>query len=505
MKRSLQTLVVATLLLAIPASAHAFCGFYVGGGTSDLYNNATQVVLMRDGTRTILSMQNNYEGPLEAFAMVVPVPVVLQEPDVKTLPKEVFDKIDQLTAPRLVEYWEQDPCDPDKTEPDWGSVDAGVADSSSDASSNNGGGVVVEAEFKVGEYQIVILSAGDSGALTGWLEANDYNLPAGAGPHLQPYIDAGQYFFVAKVIADEVAYVDGRALLSPLRFHYDSPSFNLPIRLGLISAEDEQDLIVYTLALGQRFEAANYPNVTVPTNVNVVDAVRTDFGGFYNTLFSRTVAHTPRAVVTEYAWNTASCDPCPGPVLQPTDLATLGADVHSNPNAHSAFDWVVTRLHARYAAGDVGEDLVLTAASPIAGGREFLNEEALPRSARCRPGSTTSRAATQSGTPGKVPWSARRRGMACGARGPIRQAARRCSTGPSAPTPAATTTARRAPPSRPSSPRTFLRLERPRLASPMATQAQVVAVAVAAAAAPQWGRPRRCPWVCSFSFSAFLL
>jgi hypothetical protein len=58
-------------------SADAFCGFYVSGADAKLFNNATLVVLMREGTRTVLSMQNNYQGPAEDFAMVVPVPVVL--------------------------------------------------------------------------------------------------------------------------------------------------------------------------------------------------------------------------------------------------------------------------------------------------------------------------------------------------------------------------------------------------------------------------------------------
>ena len=34
-------------VLATPVAAQAFCGFYVGGGGADLFNNATQVVLMR--------------------------------------------------------------------------------------------------------------------------------------------------------------------------------------------------------------------------------------------------------------------------------------------------------------------------------------------------------------------------------------------------------------------------------------------------------------------------
>jgi hypothetical protein len=62
-----------------------FCGFYVAGTDTSLHNEATTVVLMRDGNRTILSMQNDYQGPPEGFAMVIPVPVVLDEDDVRTL------------------------------------------------------------------------------------------------------------------------------------------------------------------------------------------------------------------------------------------------------------------------------------------------------------------------------------------------------------------------------------------------------------------------------------
>jgi hypothetical protein len=100
----------AAACLLAPLGARAFCGFYVGSADSPLKNNATMVVMMREGQKTVLSMQNDYQGPAEDFAMVVPVPVVLREADVKTLPRDVFDRVDRLAAPRLVEYWEQDPC-----------------------------------------------------------------------------------------------------------------------------------------------------------------------------------------------------------------------------------------------------------------------------------------------------------------------------------------------------------------------------------------------------------
>ncbi|MEM6995715.1 MAG: DUF2330 domain-containing protein [Myxococcota bacterium] len=356
-------------LFVQPSTSEAFCGFYVAGAEAPLYNNATQVVLMRSGETTVISMQNNYEGPPENFAMVVPVPVVLEEGDVKTLPADVFAKVDQLAAPRLVEYWEQDPCyrPPKRRYRKVRKKKSGMAVPS--AASAPGGSVVVHARFDVGEYEVVILGADDSRGLDGWLRQHGYNIPEQAEPALRPYVAEGMKFFVARVNADKVRFEKGQAKLSPLRFHYDSQDFKLPIRLGMLNAKDKQDLIVHVLAPGKRYAVANYENVAVPTNLDVKDRTRKDFPGFYASLFDRTLEKHPGAIVTEYAWNAGSCDPCPGPTLDGSDLATLGNDVI---DAHDSF--VLTRLHARYGADLSGQDLVFAAGEPIAGGREWHAE-----------------------------------------------------------------------------------------------------------------------------------
>ena len=280
-KRFYAFITIVCLGILAPQSVFAFCGFYVAGGDASLFNNATQVVLLREGNRTVLSMQNNYEGPTEAFAMVVPVPQVLQQDNVNTLNAELFTKIDQLSAPRLVEYWERDPCDP------WVDFmeDGATAESGSEPPSN-GGGVQVEAEFEVGEYDIVILSTNDGSALETWLTDNGYNIPANASTHFTPYVNDDMYFFVAKVDPERVTFEDGKAVLSPLRFHYDSPEFSLPVKLGLINSQGTQDIIVYILAQNQRYEVANATNVFIPTNIAVTEDVKDNFGPFYTALFA---------------------------------------------------------------------------------------------------------------------------------------------------------------------------------------------------------------------------
>jgi hypothetical protein len=427
------TLVSLGLAVAAAPKADAFCGFYVGGAGAKLFNDATVVVLMREGTRTVLSMQNAYKGPPEKFAMVVPVPVVLQEENVKTLPRDLFDKVDQLAAPRLVEYWEQDPCAQEVEYKGGGGMRKAMAPAPAAARAEEAAdlGVKIEAQFTVGEYQVVVLSAKDSGGLEEWLHREQYTIPDGAAPYFKPYVAAGSKFFVARVDINKVKMEDGVAVLSPLRFYYDSETFSLPVRLGLINSSGTQDLIVHVLARGKRYEVANYPNVTIPTNLDVSEAAKTEFPTFYTTLFDRTLEKHAKAVVTEYSWDSSSCDPCPGPALTPNDLATLGADVlpgadgepppppiaptpvpvpapqptlppkggpgtksptgalppsppsnpappsmaRSMPRPRRFFGgggFTITRLHARYTKESLGEDLVFKEAPAIMGGREVM-------------------------------------------------------------------------------------------------------------------------------------
>jgi MYXO-CTERM domain-containing protein len=372
------TILAAALALTIGArTADAFCGFYVATSNEPMFNDATQVVLMRKGTRTVLAMENHYKGPPEAFAMVIPVPTVLEEADVKTLTPDVFDLVEQMGSPRLVEYWEQDPCKVDAFESD-GKADKMALDEGAAGSPSTGRadlGVKIEAQFTVGEYQIVILSAKDSTGLDTWLRKEGYQIPAGAEPLLRPYVESGMKFFVAKVDPKKVKFEGDRAVLSPLRFHYDSEQFNLPIRLGLANSAGTQDLIVNILSPRQRYEVANFKNVTIPTNLNLRNDVRDKFGAFYVALFDATVEKHPGAVVTEYAWDATSCDPCPGPTLTHRELQTLGGDVLDGPTASPAAyannDFVLTRLHARYGKS-IKDDLQFKAAPAIAGGREHI-------------------------------------------------------------------------------------------------------------------------------------
>jgi hypothetical protein len=350
---------IAALSFA-PFEAEAFCGFYVGKADSSLFNQASQVILARDGQRTTISMRNDYQGEPTEFALVVPVPVVLKKEDVKVLDAKIFTRLDEYTAPRLVEYHDEDPCE--RMERAYAPAPPPPA-----AMATSGGYFVprvkIEAFFTVGEYDIVILSAQESDALETWLTGNGYNIPKGASAALRPYVRQGMKFFVAKVNLKEHARTGGQ-FLSPLQFSFQSEKFMLPMRLGMLNAKGPQDLIVYTLTRKGRVEASNYRTVKVPTGVDLPLYVRDQaiFKSFYKTVFGRLAeADRYRTVFTEYFWDSAWCDPCVAPAPSNDEIAAAGASWIADTRGFrvQSAPVLVTRLHLRYTPESFPEDLML--------------------------------------------------------------------------------------------------------------------------------------------------
>src|SRR6185436_20378299 len=106
----LAALVSALVLLLSPGAAGAFCGFYVATGDMRIYNKASKVVLARDGDRTVLTMSSDFRGDPKQFAVVIPVPVVLQKGQVHIGDSTAVTHLDDYSVPRLVEYTDPNPC-----------------------------------------------------------------------------------------------------------------------------------------------------------------------------------------------------------------------------------------------------------------------------------------------------------------------------------------------------------------------------------------------------------
>lgn len=347
-------------LSTLAPRAEAFCGFYVARADAGLYNRASQVVVARNGERTVVTMANDYQGPASEFAMVVPVPTVIQQGDVKVLDPALIGAVDAFSAPRLVEYHDPDPCAPPVAYlyAEAAGAPTSMRRQASTRSSADELGVRIEASYKVEEYDVLVLSASQSDGLATWLKQEGYRLPQGAEAVLGSYLQQGMRFFVAKVDVKRHA-AGGFQMMRPLQVHYSTHKFMLPIRLGTVNAQGMQDLLVYTLTPHGRVETVNYRTVPLPTDQNVPELVQHEFASFYQDMFERVVRREGyRAVVTEYAWPlSVMCDPCSSDPLTVAQLQALGAGWVQPGGGKLIGAAYLTRLHVRYDAAHFPEDL----------------------------------------------------------------------------------------------------------------------------------------------------
>ena len=351
------------------------------------------MVLVRDGNRTVISMLNDYKGPLSEFALIVPTPTALQKGQVRVAEKAIFERLDAYSAPRLAEYHDNDPC---QLNFHWGqawwskaemlgttALPAPADGASISKRSNSSLGVTVEASYTLEEYDIVSLSATQSDGLETWLRENGYSIPKGASAALKPYINLGMKFFVAKVNLKQQLKT-GYSYLRPLQFAFESEKFMLPMRLGMLNAApgQAQDLIVYALTKNGRVESSNYRTTKLPSNMNLPPFIKAKFGEFYKDMFEQSAKKEDfKTVLTEYFWDMGWCDPCAANPLSTEELRKAGVfwvggnadEVFSNMKAPNAGDApmkirmplgggtqpaMLTRLHIRYTPESLSEDLM---------------------------------------------------------------------------------------------------------------------------------------------------
>ena len=111
--------------------------------------------------------------------------------------RSYYDHIDAYTAPRLVEYYDENPCEAERQRRMLKDMVmsapmpvGAVMEEAEDL------GVTIEAQYEVGEYDILILSAEESNGLIKWLNQNGYKIPDGAEETVGAYLKRGMKFFV---------------------------------------------------------------------------------------------------------------------------------------------------------------------------------------------------------------------------------------------------------------------------------------------------------------------
>ncbi len=305
---------------------------YAGTGQERVHS--TQVSIIQKDGMTAMSIMPDYQGPLVPFAVIVPVPGDVRPADVKTIKREFMTRLEQVSAPRFAEFWEQDPCDPGPAQQTW-ERDMRASDASAflgvvktDPSTKVAKELLLDVEAKEKDGEYLGLQVSDAQALLAWIKKNNLTLPEGGDVSISQYSDAGFKFLYTMVDVNRMELIGGdRATLSPLRFFTHSEYSAVPARFGLPSLAKAHELLIFTLVPEQRMQVSNYPTKPIPTNLTVDFAVKERMGELIAALHDKLLERNPETFLLEYAYSTADCGkPCPTEPVLPHELLSLGGE-----------------------------------------------------------------------------------------------------------------------------------------------------------------------------------
>lgn len=322
-------------------SSAAFPGIAVSVTSTPPKISTTELVVMEHAGFSIVTLAVDYQGPIQRFALLVPVPRDVERTQLKTVKHEFIARLEQMTAPRVFEFWEHDPCSPGEPVQAWeekvtvknrGFLTPDVMPPRDDHYPvSNELSIPAAPVFKEAEdeFRYQLMRPASSARLRSWLEGKGYRIASGALEPLFEVLDSEAQLLIAEVEVDRAELVGGdRLRLGGIRYWTRRPLSSVFLSLGGENRADRHDLFVYALHRHQRYQAGNMPNVFAPTNLRVAVDVGARVGPLYNTLFERLLGKNPGAVVTEFVGPSDGCgEPCSNAPLELRELLTFGGDV----------------------------------------------------------------------------------------------------------------------------------------------------------------------------------
>jgi hypothetical protein len=218
------------LMLSVSTPAFADGGFFKFRPDldKDLHEPAQKaIILHKDNTETLI-LQVKYEGEVDEFAWVIPVPGY---PNVDVAEPLLFEELAYLTY----KWYPQK----DRN----GLFECGVI---------GRGGVSIPAvevweESTVGVYDYAILSATDPNALIDWLNSNGYAFPEDGQEIVNHYLAKQWYFIAIKITAGAEAEELDEGTIQPLKLYFVSNDIVYPLKISSLSS-DLCEVLLYVFA-----------------------------------------------------------------------------------------------------------------------------------------------------------------------------------------------------------------------------------------------------------------
>jgi len=216
-----------------------------------------------------------YSGAVADFAWIVPL---LEKPVlIGTASQEIFGDLDQATAPRFTFTYASGSST--VSSGGGGGGCGGMAMSARGDDDSAGDGMEAEPEVTlldqqhVGPYEVVVIEAESASDLRDWLLQHDYEIPEGAEPLLQTYVDEGKKFAAFRLSDDQ-----GIGAIQPVVLRIPGNEPCIPLRLTPVASEPLVTVSAIILGAGVT-RPVNFSDTVMNTDaIRPTSPVTTDYG-----------------------------------------------------------------------------------------------------------------------------------------------------------------------------------------------------------------------------------
>lgn len=213
MKKIISVLILGFFLMPLLALADG--GFFVPPNSYMYETDQRAVIFYEDNLETLI-LSTTFRGDAKQFGWVVPTPT---KPEVNRSSDELFTALEELTR---VEYSYPVPM----------SIDENYSTGQKDAS------VYVVETKKIDYYDISVLLANDSQALTKWLKDNGFQFPAGVDYIFDSYISNQWYFTAVKIDTSAISPSVNNQLreghMVPLQLKFATDKIVFPLKISSV-------------------------------------------------------------------------------------------------------------------------------------------------------------------------------------------------------------------------------------------------------------------------------
>ncbi len=361
-------LVISVVLCLISNAAFAFVGLYATKDGSEVTSSNSKVVIAHKNKKTILTLTSDFDTSATEFALIVPVPSTIKTANVRSVDYELIHKLEIYTSPRLIEYIDYDPCNPDsmKRPP--------IVTTQSFTTIDMDKSIPLKSKIHktITPHNVIVLTSKESIGIDLFLKKRGYKLPEKYLSTLE-YAAARMKFVVVELRRD----ADNTAKwLKPVQIEYDeneeeydgygSDILSLPTIGSLNSPENQKhNMLLFALSSQGEILSHNYQTKDMPGNIDLPVTSISEFTKFYTDFTNKIFDAHPGIIRKEYSWPMGACKPCTSEPLSIDELSKLGTFWYHLPEKGkfglvAPFSAIyVTRLHAQYDYSNVMDNLTL--------------------------------------------------------------------------------------------------------------------------------------------------